>query len=127
MSYKDPLTFLPSISRFAKSVTKSTTRIETLLKVIIPPEVSEMRAYRADVDTTGPQDPAEGFIMNYALLIGDASFSNFQKVRTLIGRHSQRVHGALRSVSFLVVSSIYAHLLILPIVLPIGAGSERDP
>jgi hypothetical protein len=26
------------------------------------------------------QDPAEGFILNYTLLIGDASFSNFQKV-----------------------------------------------
>ena len=28
------------------------------------------------------QDPAEGFILNYTLLIGDASFSNFQKVCT---------------------------------------------
>jgi len=27
------------------------------------------------------QDPPEGFILNYTLLIGDASFSNFQKVR----------------------------------------------
>ncbi len=26
------------------------------------------------------QDPAEGFILNYTLLIGDASFTNFQKV-----------------------------------------------
>jgi hypothetical protein len=26
------------------------------------------------------QDPPEGFILNYTLLIGDASFSNFQKV-----------------------------------------------
>jgi vacuolar protein sorting-associated protein 53 len=26
------------------------------------------------------KDPAEGFILNYTLLIGDASFSNFQKV-----------------------------------------------
>lgn len=30
--------------------------------------------------TPYPQDPAEGFILNYTLLIGDASFSNFQKV-----------------------------------------------
>lgn len=29
-----------------------------------------------------PQDPAEGFILNYTLLIGDMSFSNFQKVRS---------------------------------------------
>jgi len=29
------------------------------------------------------QDPAEGFILNYTLLIGDASFSNFQKVSFL--------------------------------------------
>ena len=41
-SHGGQLTFLSSIYRFAKSVTKSTTRIETLLKVIIPPEVSEM-------------------------------------------------------------------------------------
>jgi hypothetical protein len=30
------------------------------------------------------QDPAEGFILNYTLLIGDASFSNFQKARESI-------------------------------------------
>lgn len=29
----------------------------------------------------GPQDPPEGFVQNYCLLIGDKSFSNFQKVR----------------------------------------------
>ncbi|THH07754.1 hypothetical protein EW145_g3172 [Phellinidium pouzarii] len=31
------------------------------------------------------QDPPEGFILNYTLLVGDASFSNFQKVLDLKG------------------------------------------
>ncbi|KAL5507261.1 VPS53 [Sanghuangporus vaninii] len=57
-----------STSIFSRSVSRSTTRLETLLKAIIPPE-----------------DPAEGFIMNYILLVGDASFSNFQKVLDLKG------------------------------------------
>jgi len=30
-------------------------------------------------------DPPEGFILNYTLLIGDASFSNFQKILDLKG------------------------------------------
>lgn len=51
--------------RYTRSVTKSSQRLEALLKVIVT-----------------PQDPAEGFILNYTLLIGDASFSNFQKVRS---------------------------------------------
>jgi hypothetical protein len=29
------------------------------------------------------QDPPEGFVQNYCLLIGDRSFSNFQKVRPI--------------------------------------------
>jgi hypothetical protein len=32
------------------------------------------------IDLRRVQDPPEGFILNYTLLIGDASFSNFQKV-----------------------------------------------
>jgi len=55
-------------STYGKSVIKSTTRLETLLKVII-----------------APAEPPEGFILNYTLLIGDASFSNFQKVLDLKG------------------------------------------
>ena len=31
------------------------------------------------------QDPPEGFILNYTLVIGDASFSNFQKILDLKG------------------------------------------
>ncbi|KAI0316499.1 Vps53-like protein [Amylostereum chailletii] len=50
-------------SGYTRSITKSTQRLEALLKVIVT-----------------PQDPAEGFILNYTLLIGDDSFSNFQKV-----------------------------------------------
>ncbi|KAN0103653.1 Vps53-like, N-terminal domain containing protein [Russula decolorans] len=53
---------------YTRSVTRSTQRLEALLKVIIT-----------------PQDPAEGFILNYTLLIGDASFSNFQKIIDLKG------------------------------------------
>jgi len=29
-----------------------------------------------------PEDPPEGFVQNYTLLVKDRSFSNFQKVRT---------------------------------------------
>ncbi|KAI0929946.1 hypothetical protein AcV5_006778 [Taiwanofungus camphoratus] len=50
-------------SNYTRSVTKQTTRLEALLKVIVT-----------------PVDPAEGFILNYTLVIGDASFTNFQKV-----------------------------------------------
>ncbi|KAG9004635.1 Vacuolar protein sorting-associated protein 53 [Tulasnella sp. 427] len=53
---------------YARSVTKSTTRLETLLKVV-----------------NSPTDPSAGFISNYTLLIGDSSFSNFQKVIDLKG------------------------------------------
>ncbi|KAA1472828.1 hypothetical protein DENSPDRAFT_865843 [Dentipellis sp. KUC8613] len=55
-------------SGYSRSITKSTQRLEALLKVIVT-----------------PQDPAEGFILNYTLLIGDASFSNFQKILDLKG------------------------------------------
>ncbi|KAH9176699.1 Vps53-like protein [Lactarius sanguifluus] len=53
---------------YTRSVAKSTQRLEALLKVVVT-----------------PQDPAEGFILNYTLLIGDASFSNFQKIIDLKG------------------------------------------
>jgi len=52
-----------STASYTRSLTKTTTRLEALLKVIVT-----------------PVDPPEGFILNYTLLIGDASFSNFQKV-----------------------------------------------
>ncbi|KAI6131588.1 Vps53-like protein [Pisolithus croceorrhizus] len=57
-----------STSGYTRSLTKITTRLEALLKVIVT-----------------PVDPAEGFILNYTLLIGDASFSNFQKILDLKG------------------------------------------
>ncbi|KAJ3554569.1 hypothetical protein NM688_g3036 [Phlebia brevispora] len=53
---------------YTRNVTKNTTRLEALLKVIVT-----------------PVDPPEGFILNYTLLIGDASFSNFQKILDLKG------------------------------------------
>jgi len=57
-------------SSYTRSLTKSTTRLEALLKVIVT-----------------PVDPPDGFILNYTLLIGDASFSNFQKVAELCRRN----------------------------------------
>lgn len=57
-----------STSGYTRSLTRITTRLEALLKVIVT-----------------PVDPAEGFILNYTLLIGDASFSNFQKILDLKG------------------------------------------
>ncbi|KAI0066196.1 hypothetical protein BV25DRAFT_1988653 [Artomyces pyxidatus] len=53
---------------YTRSISKSAQRLEALLKVIVT-----------------PQDPPEGFILNYTLLIGDASFSNFQKILDLKG------------------------------------------
>jgi len=47
---------------YTKYVTKTTGQIETMLKVILAPD-----------------DPPEGFVQNYCLLIGDRSFTNFQK------------------------------------------------
>ncbi|KAG9316811.1 Vps53-like protein [Chiua virens] len=57
-----------STASYTRSLTKVTTRLEALLKVIIT-----------------PVDPPEGFILNYTLVIGDASFSNFQKILDLKG------------------------------------------
>ncbi|GLB36971.1 putative vps53-like, N-terminal [Lyophyllum shimeji] len=53
---------------YTRGLTKSTARLEALLKVIVT-----------------PVDPPEGFILNYTLLIGDASFTNFQKILDLKG------------------------------------------
>jgi len=55
-------------STFSKTVSKLSTRLETLLKVV-----------------NAPADPSAGFITNYIVLIGDASFSNFQKILDLKG------------------------------------------
>lgn len=51
---------------YMKYVTKNTGQLETLLKVILAPD-----------------EPPEGFVQNYCLLIGDRSFTNFQKVSPL--------------------------------------------
>jgi hypothetical protein len=68
--------------RYTKYVTKNTGQLETMLKVILAPDVSslvlEPNERRANI-----QDPPEGFVQNYCLLIGDRSFSNFQKVRVI--------------------------------------------
>lgn len=53
---------------YTRALNKTTSRLEALLKVIVTPE-----------------DPPEGFILNYTLLIGDASFTNFQKILDLKG------------------------------------------
>ncbi|KAG9077164.1 Vacuolar protein sorting-associated protein 53 [Ceratobasidium sp. UAMH 11750] len=72
-SFKSTLLKLPgptstAESTYARNVSRSVSRLETLLKVIIT-----------------PVDPAEAFVLNYILLIGDSSFSNFQKVLDLKG------------------------------------------
>nr|XP_019001124.1 vacuolar-sorting protein 53 long isoform [Kwoniella mangroviensis CBS 8507]OCF64585.1 vacuolar-sorting protein 53 long isoform [Kwoniella mangroviensis CBS 8507] len=54
--------------QYTKYVTKNTGQLETMLKVILAPD-----------------DPPEGFVQNYCLLIGDRSFSNFQKILDLKG------------------------------------------
>ncbi|CAG7854625.1 Vacuolar protein sorting-associated protein 53 AltName: Full=GARP complex subunit vps53 [Serendipita indica DSM 11827] len=55
-------------STYVKAITKQTTQIETILKAV-----------------SAPVDPQEPFIMNYIILIGDSSFSNFQKILDLKG------------------------------------------
>ncbi|EIW70404.1 hypothetical protein TREMEDRAFT_68035 [Tremella mesenterica DSM 1558] len=57
-----------SMNAYTKYVTKNTGQLETMLKVILAPD-----------------DPPEGFVQNYCLLIADRSFSNFQKVLDLKG------------------------------------------
>jgi hypothetical protein len=63
---------------YTKYVTKNTGQLETMLKVILAPDVS--RAMSVSRGRSDVQDPPEGFVQNYCLLIGDRSFNNFQKV-----------------------------------------------
>ena len=72
-----------SESSYTRSVTKSTQRLEALLKVVVTPQVRRHRII-FDANLNLAKDPAEGFILNYTLLIGDASFSNFQKVSIIV-------------------------------------------
>ncbi|KAJ9124236.1 hypothetical protein QFC22_001035 [Naganishia vaughanmartiniae] len=60
---------------YTKLVLKNTGQLETMLKVVLAPD-----------------DPPEGFVQNYCLLIGDKSFNNFQKILDLKGtpRSSQQ-------------------------------------
>ncbi|CAE6346086.1 unnamed protein product [Rhizoctonia solani] len=72
-SFKSSLLKIPGSgasaeSMYARNVSKNISRLETLLKVIIT-----------------PVDPPDAFVLNYILLIGDSSFSNFQKVLDLKG------------------------------------------
>ncbi|KAF8739954.1 Vps53-like, N-terminal, partial [Rhizoctonia solani] len=72
-SFKSSLLKIPGSgasteSMYARNVTKNISRLETLLKLIIT-----------------PVDPPDAFVLNYILLIGDSSFSNFQKVLDLKG------------------------------------------
>ncbi|GFZ43857.1 hypothetical protein JCM24511_01577 [Saitozyma sp. JCM 24511] len=53
---------------YTKYVTKNTGQLETMLKVVLAPD-----------------DPPEGFVQNYCLLIGDRAFTNFQKILDLKG------------------------------------------
>ncbi|TEB37202.1 hypothetical protein FA13DRAFT_1682098 [Coprinellus micaceus] len=53
---------------YTRALNKTTSRLDALLKVIVTPE-----------------DPPEGFILNYTLVIGDASMGNFQKILDLKG------------------------------------------
>ncbi|KAJ7902181.1 Vps53-like protein [Mycena olivaceomarginata] len=82
----------------AESSTRTTyarehsTQLETLLKVIIT-----------------PVDPPEGFILNYTLLIKDASFSNFQKILDLKGTPKAEQNNLLDS--FLTITSTQDELL----------------
>ncbi|KAK7005804.1 Garp complex subunit [Favolaschia claudopus] len=71
---------------YTRGLTKSTTQLETLLKVIVT-----------------PVDPPEGFILNYTLLIKDASFSNFQKILDLKGTPKADQNNLLDS--FLTITS----------------------
>ncbi|KAM5534575.1 hypothetical protein V8D89_011779 [Ganoderma adspersum] len=80
-----------STSNYTKSVSKHTTRLEALLKVIVT-----------------PVDPAEGFILNYTLVIGDASFSNFQKILDLKGTPKSAQNNLLDS--FLTITSTKTEL-----------------
>jgi len=75
-----------STQNYTRSIQKHTARLEALLKVIVT-----------------PSDPAEGFILNYTLLIGDASFTNFQKILDLKGTTKAEQNDLLDS--FLTITS----------------------
>lgn len=57
-----------SVTSFGRTITKSTSPLESLLKVVM-----------------APADPPEAFIQNYLIIVGDSSFANFQKVLDLKG------------------------------------------
>ncbi|TFY62573.1 hypothetical protein EVJ58_g3787 [Rhodofomes roseus] len=80
-----------STTNYTRSVTKLTTRLEALLKVVVT-----------------PIDPAEGFILNYTLLIGDSSFTNFQKILDLRGTAKTEENDILDS--FLTITSTKSDL-----------------
>ncbi|KAN0091332.1 Vps53-like, N-terminal domain containing protein [Tylopilus felleus] len=88
--FKSCLSKLPgealSTTSYTRSLTKITMRLEALLKVIVT-----------------PVDPPEGFILNYTLVIGDASFSNFQKILDLKGTPKMEQNSLLDS--FLTITS----------------------
>jgi len=73
-------------ANYTRTVTRNTQRLEALLKVIIT-----------------PVDPAEDFILNYTLLIGDQSFSNFQKILDLKGTPKQQQNDLMDT--FLTITS----------------------
>ena len=85
--------------------------MEALLKVIITPQVRCLSKCTFDIDLRRvyTQDPAEGFILNYTLLIGDASFSNFQKVCVKAQVQLYRVtnHSLLLCITIAIYLSIY--------------------
>ncbi|KZT42510.1 hypothetical protein SISSUDRAFT_1041476 [Sistotremastrum suecicum HHB10207 ss-3] len=78
-------------SSFAKNITKATSQLETLLKVV-----------------NAPIDPANEFITNYMVLIGDASFSNFQKILDLKGTPRSSQNNLLDT--FLTMTSVRPEL-----------------
>ncbi|KAF7321815.1 hypothetical protein MKEN_00703400 [Mycena kentingensis (nom. inval.)] len=71
---------------YTRSLTRSTSQLEALLKVIAT-----------------PVDPAEGFILIYTLQIKDASFSNFHKIMDLKGTPRAEQNNLLDS--FLTITS----------------------
>ncbi|EPT04630.1 hypothetical protein FOMPIDRAFT_1027874 [Fomitopsis schrenkii] len=78
-------------TNYTRSVTKLATRLEAILKVIMT-----------------PIDPAEGFILNYTLVIGDSSFTNFQKILDLRGTTKAEQNDLLDS--FLTITSTKSDL-----------------
>lgn len=69
-------------SSYTRSVNNHTQRLEKLLKVIVTPAVRDLVLQYDIGGLMYFQDPAEVFILSYTAMIGDLSFSNFQKVIT---------------------------------------------